>query len=230
MEIRRWKYFREPFTPLHQHDGVLVDDLLQSEGREIIGVFDPIEVHVINLESIAIFVDQRECRAGHRFFPGSAQTGDDAFRQSRLAAPQFPFQYHQARGMELACQLPARGQGLLRGMSHRFRHHSICRGIQTEIPRRPGASQAREQSQLLRTGAPRSRIAGARQQAMSVLRRVSGESCECLVNHLQQVAGNHGVLPLLARGQIAREPVQVNGPGDYLRDRMRLKGSQQARG
>ena len=61
---------------------------------------------------MAVIVHQRKRRAVHILFPPRPEPGNNAFDERRLAAPEFPFQQHDAPGLERPGQLSTE--------SHRF--------------------------------------------------------------------------------------------------------------
>src|ERR1022692_964318 len=78
----------ELLRPLHNDNGMLGEDVLQTERFEIVGIADAVKIHVIHERPALVFVDERKSGARDFVNLGSAETACDALGQRRLPCPQ----------------------------------------------------------------------------------------------------------------------------------------------
>ena len=71
--------FRKPLAPLDQHHRVPIEDLIETERRQLLRAIQSIKVHVINdVMNAAVFVNQGERRTGNFFGNRGAESTDDS--------------------------------------------------------------------------------------------------------------------------------------------------------
>src|SRR5579871_4049444 len=96
LEAVRRHEVREPFSPFNEHDGVAIENLVQTETGDLLGSIQAVQVDV---KCAAVFVNQREGGAGHVILIGGAQAADDSFGEGGFSGTQVADEEHdRARG------------------------------------------------------------------------------------------------------------------------------------
>ena len=82
------------FAPLDQNHCVAIENLTQAQRGDFFRTIQTVQINVINA---AVFVDQREGRAGYFFRLSRAQAADDSFGEGRFPTPKLPISRTAAR-------------------------------------------------------------------------------------------------------------------------------------
>ena len=121
---------RDQLTPFDEHDARTVDDLLEAEIVKLLHVIEPVHVDVGDRDVAVVLAHDRERRAHDRL--GHAETGGDALRERRLAAPQLAREHDDIAGREARRDRRTDGTRL-RGRTRSYSHVALA-------PTRHGAS------------------------------------------------------------------------------------------
>ena len=82
--------FGETFAPFDEGEGGFVEEFFEAEAADLFGGVEAVEVGVVDLDGIAIFVDQGEGGAGDFVGGGGTEAFDDAFGEGGFAGARSP--------------------------------------------------------------------------------------------------------------------------------------------
>src|ERR1039457_1465831 len=139
----RGQDLREPLTPLDQHQGVAVKELVEPQGGYLPKLVQAVQIDMI-YPAVSEFVDESEGGTGYFVMRGRAEAVYDALRQRSLSRPQVTDQQDYSARREFLRELLSQRDGLrLRGGAvelprHRRESESPAsgRGRRNRLPHR----------------------------------------------------------------------------------------------
>ena len=94
----------EFFAPLDQHDRLLLEQLVESKGAGVARATETVKIDVIDLQALAVFVNQGESGARDFVGLGCAQALHDAHGERGFASAQVADEQHDRPLRKLASQ------------------------------------------------------------------------------------------------------------------------------
>ena len=108
-------------SPLYQENGVVGDEVVESQGFQLARSINPIKINMIKRDlGTAVFVDQGEGWTGDLLRLGSLESLGDALDQGGLAGAEVASQHYQPGWRKHFSQRAAEGNGLFSGMGDEF--------------------------------------------------------------------------------------------------------------